>query len=134
VLAFDGTDAEAPARRRAVRGIHFEGIKPMVERGELRAAGAILDDAGNMIGSVVFVDFPNRAALDAWFDREPYAKNRAWKRIEAVCNVLPEADILNRRFIRSPRRRAQARPLFMRCSHMIDGRRVRPRASVRLLA
>jgi uncharacterized protein YciI len=82
VLAYDGTDAEAPARRRAVRGIHFEGIKPMVERGELRAAGAILDDAGNMIGSVVFADFPNRAALDAWLDREPYAKNGVWKRIE----------------------------------------------------
>jgi hypothetical protein len=30
----------------------------MIERGELRAAGAILGDAGDMIGSVVFAEFP----------------------------------------------------------------------------
>ena len=53
-----------------------------VKRGELRAAGAILDDAGNMIGSVVFADFPSRAALDAWLDREPYVQNGVWKHIE----------------------------------------------------
>jgi uncharacterized protein YciI len=82
VLAYDGTDAEAPARRRAVRGIHFEGIKPMVERGELRAAGAILDEAGTMIGSAVFAEFPSRAALDAWLEREPYVKHGVWQRVE----------------------------------------------------
>ncbi|HEX9462146.1 MAG TPA: YciI family protein [Alphaproteobacteria bacterium] len=82
VLAYDGTDADAPARRRRVRGLHFEGIKPMVERGELRAAGAILDDAGTMIGSAIFADFPSRTALDAWLAREPYVKEGVWQRIE----------------------------------------------------
>src|SRR5262249_35124680 len=72
LLAYDGTDADAPARRKSARGAHFEGIKPMVERGELRAAGAILNDSGEMIGSAIFADFPSRAALDAWLDREPY--------------------------------------------------------------
>lgn len=82
VLAYDGTDSEAPSRRRAARGSHFEGIKPMVERGEFRAAGAILDDAGNMIGSALFAEFPSRAELDAWLEREPYVKQGVWKRIE----------------------------------------------------
>ena len=82
VLAYDGTDAEAPARRRAARGMHFEGIKAMVERGELRAGGAILDDAGNMIGSALFAEFPGRAALDAWLEREPYVKQGVWQRVE----------------------------------------------------
>ena len=61
VLAYDGVDDGAKARRSAARPAHFEGIKPMIERGELRAAGAILGDAGDMIGSVVFAEFPSRA-------------------------------------------------------------------------
>src|SRR5262249_26601736 len=82
LLAYDGTDADAPARRKSARGAHFEGIKPMVERGELRAAGAILNDSGEMIGSAIFADFPSRAALDAWLDREPYVKQNVWQKIE----------------------------------------------------
>jgi uncharacterized protein YciI len=82
VLAYDGTDADAPARRQATRAAHFEGIKPMVERGELRAAGAILDDAGVMIGSALFAEFPSRAELDAWLERDPYVKEGVWRRIE----------------------------------------------------
>jgi uncharacterized protein YciI len=82
VLAYDGTDPEAPARRRAARGAHFEKIAPMVERGELRAAGAILDDSSQMIGSVIFADFPDRAALDGWLEREPYVTQSVWQRIE----------------------------------------------------
>lgn len=82
VLAYDGTDKDAAERRRAVRAAHFEGIRPMVEKGELRAAGAILDDAGRMVGSVVFAEFPSRAELDAWLAREPYVQQRVWQSIE----------------------------------------------------
>lgn len=82
VLAYDGTDTDAAARRKAARPAHFEGIKSMVERGELRAAGAILDDAGTMIGSAIFAEFASRAELDAWFEREPYVKAGVWERIE----------------------------------------------------
>jgi uncharacterized protein YciI len=82
VLAYDGTDAGAPERRKAVRPRHFEGIKPMVEKGEIVFGGAILDDAGGMIGSAVFVEFPSRRELDAWLDREPYVKERVWQKIE----------------------------------------------------
>ena len=82
LLAYDGSDKDAKARRAAVRPAHFAGIKPMVERGELRAAGAILDEAGEMVGSVVFAEFPSRAELDAWLAREPYVSEGVWKQIE----------------------------------------------------
>ncbi|HLZ02915.1 MAG TPA: YciI family protein [Bradyrhizobium sp.] len=82
VLAYDGTDKDAKARRQAVRPAHFAGIGPMVECGELRAAGAILDDAGDMIGSVIFADFPTRDHLDAWLAREPYVAEKVWQSIE----------------------------------------------------
>ena len=51
ILAHDGSDPEAPARRRAARPAHLEGISPRVERGEIVAGGAILDDDGRMVGS-----------------------------------------------------------------------------------
>lgn len=82
VLAYDGTDREAPARRKAARPQHFEGIKSMVAKGEIVAGAAILDDAGNMIGSAVFTEFPSRSALDQWLEREPYVRERVWRKIE----------------------------------------------------
>ena len=82
VLAYDGTDEGALARRRAARPAHFEGIKPLVARRELLAAGAILDDTGKMIGSAVMADFPSRAELDAWLARDPYVTEGVWQKIE----------------------------------------------------
>lgn len=74
--------AEVTKPRRVARTRHFESIQPMVERGELRAAGAILDDGGDMIGSVLLTDFPTRTELDAWLAREPYVKEGVWQQIE----------------------------------------------------
>jgi uncharacterized protein YciI len=82
VLAYDGTDREAPARRKAARPEHFERVKGMVARREIIAGAAILDDGGNMIGSAVFTEFPSRAALDAWLEAEPYVRERVWQKVE----------------------------------------------------
>ncbi len=82
VLAHDGSDADAPERRRAARPAHFEQIRSMVEKGELRAAGAILDDNGTMIGSVLFMEFTGRPQLEAWLEREPYVTQKVWQKIE----------------------------------------------------
>jgi uncharacterized protein len=82
LLAYDGTDEGAAARRRGVRPANFEGIKPLVARGELRAAGAILDEAGRMIGSAVMAEFRSRAELDAWLASEPYVTEGVWQKIE----------------------------------------------------
>jgi len=82
VLAYDGTDAEAEARRLAARPAHFAGIEPMVRKGEIVIGGAILDDAGKMAGSIVLAEFPSRAELDAWLRREPYVTGGVWQKIE----------------------------------------------------
>jgi uncharacterized protein YciI len=82
VIAYDGTDAGALDRRMAVRPAHLESIKPMVESGQLKAGGAILDDAGKMIGSVTICDFPDRAALDHWLATDPYIIGNVWQKIE----------------------------------------------------
>ena len=66
----------------AVRPAHLENVMPMVEAGQLKAGGAILDDAGKMIGSVTICDFPDRAALDHWLATDPYVTGKVWQKIE----------------------------------------------------
>jgi len=84
VLAYDGTDAGAVQRRAAARDPHLDYIKPMVERREIIVGGAIFDDQGKPIGSAVVTEFPDRAALDAWFAKDPYVLDGVWKRIEVT--------------------------------------------------
>jgi len=82
VLGYDGTDAEAPARRLKARPAHFANGEPLVKSGRIIAGGAILDDAGNMIGSAIFYDFASRAELDAWLAKDPYVTGDVWRRVE----------------------------------------------------
>ena len=83
VTAYDGTDADAPARRLAARQAHFEGIQSMVERGEIMSGGAFLGETeGLPIGSIILVEFPTRAELDAWLEREPFVTQKVWQKIE----------------------------------------------------
>lgn len=84
VRAWDGDDADAPARRLAVRARHFELIQPRIERGEIVSAGALLDEAGTMIGSVALTEFADRAALDAWLAEEPYMNGDVWRKVEVT--------------------------------------------------
>jgi uncharacterized protein YciI len=82
VIARDGDDPEAKARRAAVRPTHLERIRPFVEAGNILVGAAILDDEGNMVGSVLLTDFESREGFDAWLDNDPYVTGGVWKRIE----------------------------------------------------
>ncbi len=52
-------------------------------------AGPMLDESGQMIGSLVVLDVPDMAAADAWAANDPYAKAglfqsvtlREWKKV-----------------------------------------------------
>jgi len=82
VIAYDGTDASALERRMAALPAHLENIRPMVDKGELLAGGAILDEAGKMIGSVVICDFAEKAEFDHWLKTDPYITGKVWQKIE----------------------------------------------------
>lgn len=41
--------------------------------GVVTQAGPFLDDAGDMVGSLVIIDVPNAAAAKAWAAADPYA-------------------------------------------------------------
>ncbi len=84
VIARDGRDAEALERRMTARPAHFARLPGMVDRGELRVGGAMLGDDGGMVGSVALVEFPDRAALDAWLAEEPYMTGGVWRDVEII--------------------------------------------------
>lgn len=84
VIARDGTDPQAKARRLAVRPSHLERVAPFVERGRVLIGGAILDAAGDMVGSVLLTDFASREEVEAWVAEDPYVTGGVWKEIEVL--------------------------------------------------
>ncbi len=84
VVAKDGSDEGALARRQKTRPTHLESIAPLVDAGNVLVGGAMLDDAGNMIGSMLLVEFPDREGVDAWLARDPYVTDEVWRDIEVT--------------------------------------------------
>lgn len=80
ILAMDGTDAEAPARRLAVRQAHMARVAPMAAEGILAMGGAILDAPdGRMVGSIAVTAHATDAAAQAWMAADPYMTGGVWR-------------------------------------------------------
>jgi len=82
VTLYDGTDAEAPARRAATRPAHLDGLKDNVASGRLVFGGPIFDEAQKPIGSFLLAECKDRAELDAIIANDPYTKGNVWQRVE----------------------------------------------------
>lgn len=72
VIARDGTDPEAAERRLRSRPAHLENAARLQAAGHLLMGGALLDDAGRMVGSAAVAQFETRAELDEWLRTDPY--------------------------------------------------------------
>lgn len=61
----------------------------IADTGVVEMAGPVLDDDGQMCGSMIVLEVDNLAAAQAWADNDPYAKAglfsdvtlRAWKKV-----------------------------------------------------
>jgi len=84
LIAHDGTDADALNRRAKVRPEHLRKIKVLKEKGEFLFGGAILDDSGNMVGSMILYEVPDRKTLNELLKDEPYIYGKVWEKIEIV--------------------------------------------------
>jgi uncharacterized protein YciI len=82
LIAYDGSDSGALERRMSVREKHLARIRVMKKSGEFLQGGAILDDNGKMIGSMIIYDFPDRKSLDKNLENEPYLTEGVWERTE----------------------------------------------------
>lgn len=82
IIAMDGTDAEAPERRLAVRQAHMARVAPMAADGTLALGGAILDaPSGRMIGSIAVTAHASDAAAKEWMAADPYVTGGVWRDI-----------------------------------------------------
>lgn len=96
IHAYDAQDAQAPARRMAAREAHLAMVKEYVAKGHHKFGAAMLNDAGQMCGSLMLVEFEDRAACDAWLNTDPYVTQNVWHTINVnACNVAPSfVDVL----------------------------------------
>jgi len=84
IIARDDTAAGTLDRRLAAREKHMERIHAMKAEGTIIDGGALLDDDGKMVGSVVLCAFPDRASLEAYLRSEVYFTDGVWKDIEVL--------------------------------------------------
>ena len=82
IIAYDGTDEQAQARRLAARQRHMAGIERLKLEGRALYGAALLDEDQAMIGSVVLYDFDSREELEAYLKTEPYVTGNVWQTIE----------------------------------------------------
>ena len=91
IIARDATDEKALERRMAVREAHMTLVDEGIKKGENHMGAAMLNDKGEMCGSVMVVEFPDRAGLEAWLAIEPYVTGKVWDEIEVIeCKIPPK--------------------------------------------
>lgn len=82
VHAYDYTDSEALNRRMAVRPAHLEGVKNLKATNNYVIGGALLNPEGQMIGSMMVVDFDTEEAMQNWLQNDPYVSGQVWEKID----------------------------------------------------
>ena len=77
--------------RTQIRPIHKEYLGKMADH--IAFAGPLTaDDGVQMIGSLLVMDFPNRAAALAWIENEPFTKAGVYEvpEVHAFTNLWPQ--------------------------------------------
>jgi uncharacterized protein YciI len=88
VIAHDYKDGLK--KRLAVRNKHIELGDKLVAEGKVLYGVALLDNKGQMNGSVYILDFPSQNDLDEYLKIEPYVVGKVWEKIEIIpCKVGP---------------------------------------------
>lgn len=69
-------------RRMKARPDHIALGDKLVAEGKLAYGGAIIDEGGDMRGSMFVCNFNDRNELDEWLKVEPYVTQDVWQEIE----------------------------------------------------
>ena len=67
-------------RRMSVREAHLAYVREKLEM--MKVAGPILNDAGEMAGSMFVIEAPDKAAVEAFNAADPYTKAGVFARVE----------------------------------------------------
>lgn len=82
IIAQDYKDKEALNRRLAARPVHLQRMKVEKEKGTFIIGGAKLNESGNMFGSMLIVDLPNKESVEDWVAEDPYITNKVWETVQ----------------------------------------------------
>ena len=83
VTGYDGTDDKALERRLAARDKHIQTFKNNLKNKSFLYGAAIINNEGNMSGSVIICEFPSKEILkQEWLDKEPYVLENVWQKID----------------------------------------------------
>jgi uncharacterized protein len=89
LVAYDADDDDALNRRMAARAAHMALVEKNKAAGHVRFGAAITED-GKMVGSMMVVEYPDRDALDAWLNEEPYITQNVWDEVSiSECRIAP---------------------------------------------
>ena len=80
LMCFDKPDSLA--LRMATREAHFAYGR--ATPGVVRLGGPFLNDAGEMIGSLIIIEATDLAAARAWHDADPYKLAGLFQRVELL--------------------------------------------------
>ena len=67
--------------RKDTRAAHLEYLK---ETGVVQQAGPLLDDQGEMIGSLIVLDVADMAAAQGWAENDPYARAGLFDTVDLI--------------------------------------------------
>ncbi len=77
ITAYDGENMLE--KRMEIRPRHLENMTRV--KGKVLCAGGILDEEGTMKGSMLVIDFAEKADLDDYLQNEPYIKEKVWEKV-----------------------------------------------------
>jgi uncharacterized protein YciI len=92
IIARDGTDDQALNRRMDTRPVHLAGAARLKANNNFVIGGAMLNDAGQMEGSVMIVQFETADQFTNWYNNEPDITGGVWKTIEVKPFKVAEID------------------------------------------
>ncbi|MPR35786.1 YciI family protein [Salmonirosea aquatica] len=82
IHAYDYTDEQAHDRRLTARPLHFDRARTLKANGHFVLGGALLSPDGEMIGSLMVLDFDDETQLRTWLETDPYVTGRVWEKID----------------------------------------------------
>ena len=78
IRAYDGENMLQ--KRMEVRPRHLENMAKV--NGKVICAGGLLDEEGKMKGSILIMEFDDRAGLDQYLATEPYITEHVWEKVK----------------------------------------------------
>ncbi|WP_424810441.1 YciI family protein [Roseococcus sp. YIM B11640] len=82
IIAEDGTDAGALARRMAAREAHMKRVSGLAADGTLALGGALLNAKGEMTGSIAITRHPTEEEARAFWAEDPYVQQKVWQKMQ----------------------------------------------------